>query len=283
MTNEKQYKTEWSFSFDKIGDRFNKMVDTFTEGEEIKQSSYQVGLEGASTGNIKLDLSLGQSSIKPLVDSDNLFEADLAYVGEIEFTTSGDVDKTVRLRQKPGVDQVVGSVRRALKSVTNRGELRWDVRLSPKVPLKLDIDGGVGPAHIDLTGLQLTRLNLDSGVGEIQLSLPDGSYQASIEGGVGATILNIAENAAARIDIEGGVGAVKINVPYKAAVRVTVDGNLGGVKMPDHFSRVKDNDDFIGRGGVWETPGFNVAEKQIVIDYEGGVGSLQVKTDATLV
>ncbi|MDX1991663.1 MAG: hypothetical protein SF029_04715 [bacterium] len=292
MANDKQYKTEWSFSFEKIGDkfgeqfgkmgeRFNTMFDSIATDEEVKSATYAAGLSGATSALVELDLSIGRTTVQVGTnDAANFFEADLKYVGEINFTVSGETEKVVRLRQKSD-NQIGQAVKRAFKTVTRNADLRWDVRLSPSVPLKLNIEGGVGPAVVDLNGLQLTRLTMEGGVGETTVNLPEGTYPVSVEGGVGAMHLTIPDNAALRLNIEGGVGATRITVPYKAAVRITVDGNLGGVKMPEHFVRVKEGNDFVGNSGVWETPGFNMAEKQVVIDFEGGVGSLTVRTDVT--
>lgn len=284
----KQYKTEWSFSFDKIGEQFNKIGERFNQAvsdfageEEIRSETFTAARESASTAYVQIDLSIGRSSVSALAEeSDNILEANLSYVGEVAFSVTGDAEKVVRLRQKSD-NQVSSTLKRALKSFGSRADLRWDVQLSRTMPIRLEIDGGVGPATLDLTGIQLTHFNLEGGVGEITLTLPSGTYQSSIEGGVGATNVHIPEDAAGKLNIDGGVGAVRIQIPYQTAVRITVDGNLGGVRMPDHFVRVKESDDFIGSSGTWETPGFNMAEKQLVIDYEGGVGSLTLRTDIT--
>lgn len=284
----KQYKTEWSFSFDKIGEQFSKIGERFNQAvselaadEEVRSETFTAPRGSTATAYVQIDLSVGRSTvIAPTQNADNIFEADVTYVGEVVFSATGEDEKVIRMRQKSD-NQISSSVKRALKAFGSRSDLRWDVRLSRDIPMRLEIDGGVGPANIDLTGMQLTRLNLDGGVGEINLTMPSGVIQANIEGGVGATMLNIPEDMSGKLSIEGGVGALRINLPYKTAVRVTVDGNLGGVKIPDHFVRVKDSEDFFGSSGTWETPGFNVAEKQLMIDYEGGVGSLTIRTDVT--
>lgn len=276
---EKQYKTEWSFSFDKVGQKFSDMVGSINNDEEIKHAHFEEPVNGTSTANIALNLSVGRTTVSMLENPNLLFEADVAYVGEMEFAVSGDDEKTIKLGQKKMTDSVMGAFKRTLRSVSNRGDIHWDVRLNPSVPLKLSIDGGVGTSEIDLSSLNLTRLTMDGGVGSNIIKLPatGKGYHVTIDGGVGGTMIEIPENAAVDVDIDGGVGGVKVNLPHTAAVRVTVDGNLGGVHIPKQFKRVKENDDFIGRSGVWETPGYAVAGQQVAINFKGGVGSLSVR------
>jgi len=64
---------------------------------------------------------------------------------------------------------------------------------------------------------------------------------------------------------------------FSAAVRIKGDSGLGGIHVPSHFMRVKKGDDFISQSGVWETEGFAVAARQIIIHYSGGIGGLKVE------
>lgn len=276
---DKQYKTEWSFSFDKLGQKFNDMVGSINNDEEVKQAHFEEAVNGATSAVVTLNLSVGRTTVSTLENPDLLFEADVTYVGEMEFAVSGGDERTIKLGQKKMTDNVLGAFKRTLRSVSNRKDIEWQVRLNPSVPLRLAVDGGVGASEIDLSNLALTRLTMDSGVGSTRLTLPatGKNYHVTIDGGVGGTVINIPENAAVDVDIDGGVGGVKVNLPHNAAARITVDGNLGGVHIPKQFKRVKDNDDLVGRSGVWETPGYAVAGQQVTVNFKGGVGSLSVR------
>ncbi|MBI5667139.1 MAG: hypothetical protein HZC41_03955 [Chloroflexi bacterium] len=274
---DKKYVTEWSFSFDKLGESINRLLGSVGVSEaEVKQASYTEPVGGAIAARIKLGPAVGQISVNALAASDNLFEAEVSYVGEIEYSVTGDAEKTIRLGQKTG--PIGSQVKAVLNQVANRDDLYLKVGISPNVPVKLDLDGGVGVSRLDLSGLRLTEVEIDGGVGETFLTLPagDSRYVAKIDGGVGATHVTIADGAALNLRLEGGVGGIDIHVPANAAVRVEAEGGVGGVSVPGHFNRVRGGDGFIGMNGVWETTGFNLAATQIYIHFSGGVGGLKI-------
>lgn len=277
MSDDKNYKTEWSFSFEKIGDSINKMVGSIkVSDEEVKTAHYSEPLGNTASATIRLAFSVGEVVVKTIDEPDKLFEADLKYVGEIEYSVSGEEEKTIRLGQKRG--DIVRPMKDALGWISNREDLRWEIGINPHVPVRLDIDGGVGATRLDLSGLHLTNLDIDGGVGETNVSLPatGTSYDVDIDSGVGGINVKIAEGAALKLDISGGVGGVNIQLPESAAASLRVTTGLGGVSIPARFARVKGGSDFISKSGVWETSGFALAQQQIVISYHGGVGGFKI-------
>ena len=69
----------------------------------------------------------------------------------------------------------------------------------------------MGRSNLDLSDLQLTDLNIDTGVGETVLSLPGtGAYEASLSTGVGAATIRLPEGVAARVSVDRGVGSVNV-------------------------------------------------------------------------
>jgi hypothetical protein len=279
MADEQKPKqvVEWSFSFDKVGESLNKALGKLGGDEEVKSERFNLPLEGTRSARVQLSLSIGEAKVKALNASDNLIQADVKYTGEMEFTSSGEAEKTVKLAQKRPVS-VVEPIRDVFAKFSKRDDLRWDVGLSPEVALDLDIDGGVGQNNLDLSGLRLTAFHMDGGVGETRLTLPATStaYNAELNGGVGGTTITVADGAAVRLRIKGGVGGVTIHLPDGAAARVEVNGGLGGASFPARFTRTKGGDDFISKSGTWETAGYSLAAQQVYIQFDGGVGGLKV-------
>lgn len=268
---------EWSFSFGDLGDNINQTLRKLGVEEEVKTGHFSEAIGSAASANVRLDFSAGKMIVRPLVGSENLIEADVRYLGEIDFNVSGDAEKSVRLGQK-SVPSVIAPFKDFLGMVANRDDLRWDIGFSPNVPLDLNIHGGVGVAKVDLSGLQLKRLKLDNGVGETQLTLPvmPASYNVDVNGGVGETTIHVSEGTATRMRVNGGVGSIKIRLPETAAARIEIQGGLGGSKLAPRFNRVKSGGDFISSSGIWETAGFSLASQQINITFHGGVGELKV-------
>lgn len=94
--------------------------------------------------------------------------------------------------------------------------LRWELGLSPALPLDLAVRLGVGDAQLDLAGLQLEQLDVRAGIGDLALTLPGhGRVHADVEGGTGDTVVHIPAGVAARITAQAGLGPVTLLVDGK--------------------------------------------------------------------
>ena len=238
---------------------------------DVITEQFSEELGSATSARIELDFSVGPASIEALVDSNDLFQAEITHLGEVEFNSSGTSRKTIQL------DTRELSFNSGWFDVVNERELRWEIGISPDLPVDLDIYGGVGEADLDLSELNLTGLNLDVGVGQIEIYLPStpDAYEARISGSVGETYIEIAEGADLRLNVDGGVGEVTIDVPEGAAVRLDASIGVGRVRVPSNFRQIGGGDnDFVGEDGVWETTGFGSADRKIIINFDGGVGGL---------
>ena len=88
----------------------------------------------------------------------------------------------------------------------------WELLLSPRVGLSLDVSMGAGDARVDLTGLDIRDLNVETGAGRSTVTLPeDGDFSAQISSGVGQLIIEIPEGMAARVQIDRGIGDVSVS------------------------------------------------------------------------
>jgi hypothetical protein len=263
------------------------------EDWEVKSGRYSEPIGAASSARVSLDLSAGPTDISALSDSNDLIDADLNYTGEIAFEVQGDREKTISLSERD-----TGGFFR-FDWFAGDDELRWEIGLSPQVPLDLVVDGGSGSVDLDLRGLQLTGLNLDVGSGQVQGSLPavEGRYDVRVDGGSGKCRLDIAEGADAGLDIDvgsgsidvetgagadvsvrvdGGSGKLTIDVSEDAAVRLDVrEGGSGNVRVPGRFERIRSGDD---DEGTWETPGFDSADHKIEIIVDDlGSGNVELR------
>lgn len=293
---EKRYVTEWSFSFEKLSDQIADFVKSVgAKGEEqIKTEHFEVPLENATSARVRLDLSVGKTTIRPLAESNNVIEADLTYVGDVSFTATGDAEKVVTLSQVSGP----GEWFRGFFGWIGSGQkLSWDVGLTARVPMDLEIHNGVGQCRFDLATLQVRTLRVAGGAGEITATLPEGTYTASIDSGVGQTNLSvppgatvdmrigagtgeinldIAEGADVTANIRGGVGAVNIRLPQTAGARVEYTSGIGGANVSPRLTRIKGGEGW-NQSGVWQSPDYDTAEQKVYIRFEGGVGGLTVR------
>lgn len=281
MSQEEKRKVEWSFSFEELGNRFNEMLGSLAGDAEVKRETFTVARDNTQAAKVKLNLSIGKTTISALPAGHvNLLEADLVYVGEVRLDVGGDIHKrTIHLHQPWSGKQDLGKpFREALRAVSNRDDLRWDIRLNPDVILELVIDGGLGTIHIDLSGLRVSFIELDAGVGSLNLTLPhqDDPIYVELDGGVGHTSITIPTSIAGQIAIDSGVGSTEIFVSRDAAIRLKSEGGIGGLHLPDSWNQTEKGEDFIVKSGVWETSGFDLAARKLVINHEGGIGGLKI-------
>jgi hypothetical protein len=246
---------------------------------ELRHERYTAPLEGASSARVKLNLSVGETNIHSLPDDHMLIDADLTFLGDVQFVAQGDAQKFVSLGQTGGFSMEWINPANWFHGDQYR-DLRWDIGLNKTVPLDLDIHGGVGKSRIDLSDLNLNSLDIGGGVGELVVTLPTKAdrLDARVRVGVGKLDLIIPAGTSVDAEVKGGVGSTTIYTPADAAVRLVADSGIGDVKVPSRLARVSGGSgEFnLGKDGTWETAGFAEASQQIVIHYNGGVGELRV-------
>lgn len=300
---KKRYETEWSFSFANLGKSVGDALAEVGIGEdtEIKSASFAEPLENAAQARLILEPSIGQASVTALpTGSDQLIEADVTYVGEVRFEVrTNDAEKTVLLRQNIQTE-VLKPLKDALGSFVHRDELQWNMRLTPHLPLDLQINSGMTANDFDLRGLQLTavRINggtgkttlrlplivnhypvhLNSGTGAVDVDIPAGAdIDLKVNNGTGKTSLVIGAGAVVTANLSGGVGQTIVTIPAGAAVRLRATTGMGRIRVPDHYISKKEHA-FVASIGTWETPNYDSAERKIDLKYDGGLGGVTIQT-----
>jgi len=305
MSDEQKKKTvtEWSFSFEKLNESLSELFSSLgaAADAEVKTSSYQEPIATAESARVTLNPTVGVASVSALVDSDSLIEADVTYVGEIVFEVDeGDGFKEVLLGQRPlGGGEALQPIKDVFSAFAKRKDLRWDMRLTPNIPLDLAINSGMTANDFDLSGLQLKGLRFNGGAGRTDIKLPtmgtlyrvtlsNGTGELNVEIGAGADVdltassgagkmrIALGEGALMHARISGGVGACEIALPPGIEAQVRASSGLGKVHVPAHFARQDAGKDFIATSGVWQTPDYDSAERRITIKYDGGLGSLTI-------
>jgi len=296
MTDDDRYTTEWSFDFGTIHDHVHEQVEGLAkaiglrEDATVKQSTFTEPLAGATRARVVLDFSVGQARLHALT-SDNLLEADLTHVGEVRFAAQRSADDpTVPEIQLHQVAAPKDWIRDVVGWLGSGRRLRWDVGLTPRIPLDLTIKGGAGNCEFDLQRVQVSELRLQGGVGEQNVILPSGTYHARIEGvvgkldlvipygavvtleinaGAGEVTLSLGEQTVVTGRINGGVGAVAVRLAKGSAVRVEVERGLGGISIGGGLVAVG--------AAAWQTSNFDAAGAVTRLHYRGGVGAFSVR------
>jgi len=223
---------------------------------DLQTANFSEAMNDAETARVEIFSGVAQINISTLDDSNNLFEGDITYFGEIDFTAGGGADRVIRLEQL-SVDENVFGLFDVFNIVTNSDEVTWNVGLAPDVPTEINIESGIENSTLDLSTLNLTGLTTNFGVGDIDLTLP--TPQQSY-----------------RVTINAGIGNVAISLPETGAIRLEADQGIGDLDT-GRLLEVTSDESTTGNTGVWETEGFENAEITIIIDINGGVGDITLR------
>jgi hypothetical protein len=212
-------------------------------GAGLEITAIQQPLDGASRAEVMLAVGVGELRLAAMDDPAGLIAGTVrarpgALLGPTATVRDGVAFYTLRQRGEaslPWGAQTVGG--------------RWDLRLSPQVPLRLTLDTGAGTTSANLSDLRVSELTVNSGVGTIDLTLP--------------------RAAQLRGTINGGVGQTTISIPQGVAARLTFHRGLGDVQVPDTYVR---------QGDVYESAGYAAADQRVELTINGGVGGITIRT-----
>jgi hypothetical protein len=264
-------------------------------GGELKTLTFSEPLGSATSARITLDLERYPTTVEALSASDMLIDAELDTLTDVRFSARGAGEKTISIEPIANTSfdidwiDLVGA------------DARWEIGLSPEVPIDLSVDVGSGSATIDLMYLEIKELGIDGGSGSTELILPESSsqYTASIDGGSGSfdiefesgaealammsvgsgsfdVVIGSSADVEARID--GGSGSITIDVPGDVGVRVVIRARgSGSVSVPSSYWLVDDMGDNDRDTGIWETEGFSSAPHRVEITFDPGSGSFTLR------
>lgn len=219
---------------------------------ERNQTQFEIPLDGSKSLELNINAGIDNVVLNPLIDSNNLVEANVWHFGELVVEDKSDEDTKVLT-----VEQEDFSFNFSFSHDVPE-QNGWVFFVNPDVPLAIDFNGGIGETDVDLRPFTLTDLKFDMGVGEIyiQLPIPTQDYV---------------------VDISGGIGEVRLDIPDDVAVKVEASTGVGEVDIPPGFVLVDGDDSFLGGDGIWQTEDFDNAEHKIFVMFDGGVGSLVIR------
>ncbi len=178
---------------------------------------------------------------------------------------------------------------------SERQQNRLRLGLTGTLPVKLNVNTGVGDARLALSGLKISELELESGVGGCRIS----SYEPNavscdrvrIKNGVGSMdAVGLANLNLRELDFEGGVGGANLDFSgeWKQDAEITVQVGVGGVtmRMPrdvgvrveaeKHFLSGLHLDGFTHRDDYYYSENYDKAARRVSVRVETGVGGFRI-------
>ena len=246
----------------------------------FRQRAEESGLD------VQVRYGAGRLMIRPAASGGELYRVGLRYDADL-------FDPITEYRSgqlEVGVEGTGRSIR--LKN-HDAGEL--DLRLSPDVALELDLDFGAVEADLELGGLRIRNLDIETGASdtEVRFSRPNpmrcerfdlsvgaASFEAEglgntncamlrVEGGVGDITLDFSGEWTGNMEaeIEMALGSITLVIPEDVGVRVERETFL----MDFNGSRFEKRDD-AHYSDNWET-----ARHRLTVELSGAFGSINVR------
>jgi len=133
-----------------------------------------------------------------------------------------------------------------------QAKYEWDLRFNRETALDFGVNCGAGEAQLDLGSLNLRSVNVQMGVGSLNLDLrgrPQHDYNVHIQGGIGEATVRLPAGAGVYASANGGIGEIKTR---------------GLKKEGDH----------------WENDAYATAKVKVRVDVQGGIGSITLIGDS---
>ena len=206
---------------------------------DIEEDHHAIDLGRARSVEVRLKMSAGEMFLQG--GADKLMEGYFQYNVE---AWKPEVDYSVSERQ--GRLTVEQESRRGIPFGDSKN--RWEMSFGEDVPLEIRIDFGAGEGHLDMRDLDLRRLDIDMGVGELTVDLTgrrQHDLKVKIDGGIGSATLLLPEDIGVRVHVDGGIGSVDAHGMSKSdhtytndaygrtdvTIEVEIDAGIGSVDL----------------------------------------------------
>jgi hypothetical protein len=219
------------------------ILDNNSRTGPLEYSSENVELDNSE--QVRVVLNMGAGDLRLTDGAQKLVRADFSYnvpswKPEVRYTHEGNRGSLTI--EQPGRNHT---------TTLGKTQYRWDLQLSNKVPVDLAVHFGAGQARLDLGSLQLRGVELNMGVGKLDMDLRGKvkhSYNVSIHGGIGEATVHLPADAGIYAEAHGGIGSIQVR----------------GLR---------------NEGGHWESESYDRADNKIRIDVEGGIGAIHLIAD----
>jgi hypothetical protein len=254
---------------------------------ETQEDEESVPLGETTSATVDVLFGAGRLEISA-GDTDDLFRGHFSYnVDEWEPRVSYEDGK---LTVQQGYDEEEWSWS-SDKGVRNE----WGLMFSPEAVLDMDIQAGAGQGELDLTDLQIEKLDVDLGAGDFTLSFYEpnaaemsrftldagaarleinGVGNASpeemiVQGGAGEITLDLTGDwtCSADIEVTAGFGQLTLYLPDDVGVQVDVTGGLANIET----SGLRRS------GDAYVNDAYGEAEIELTIAVTAGIGQVNLE------
>ena len=212
--------------------------------EEDKETSITVKKDKAKELDVELELGIGEISVQK--GAKEWVEGNAIY-------SLKKLKPRVRydLRGNQGEVEIEHKDQKRFKISDIKNQ--WNIKLTDEIPINLSVNTGAAMANLDLRGLKIQDLDIETGVGELSIDLR-GDWEKSFEA-----------------DIETGVGQTTVYLPSAVGVKIIIEKGIGTANVVG----------FISKGeNVFVNEAYEDADVILTVNAEMGVGEVSFKLDS---
>lgn len=216
---------------------------TLAVSGQIKKQFSVENLENCTSIELNLKAKTGNCFIRPSQNSDILNVYSNQEVDEYNHSFSNELkDQTCMVKlwleqeDQKGVGTKISY--KVFGADTEPNDKFWKIYLSEKKPYSLDLDYGLGNANIDLSGLSIKRLNINTGSADVNVSYRSGienkvdmdTFYVKVDlGSLNVRQLNLSRSHVMIADV--GFGNIFLDFSDKLLVSNKVKGSVGAGNM----------------------------------------------------
>lgn len=211
--------------------------------EKEKEDTFQVKKDDAQKLDVEINLGVGEMTVSK--GAKEWLEVNAQYninklAPEVKYKLRGNTGE-IEIDHKGSSKVKIGNTKNL-----------WDVQLNEDIPMDLSIETGASKAMLDLRGLKLEKLDIETGVGDLNVDL-GGDWKKSF-----------------KTNIETGVGQTTVILPSEVGVKITTEKGIGSMNL----------EGFIAKGkGVFVNEAYEKADIVLEVNSELGVGDVTFKLD----
>ncbi len=215
-----------------------RFTDHISGSGNVLHESHNVDKQDANSVITKIEMPAGELRIDG--GASQLMNADFTYSDdmenpEVKYSVSGGSGQlNIKQRENGGIH------------IGNTHD-EWNLKFGD-VPMELEIQMGAGEGVLNLQQLDLSRLRIEVGAGEINVNLTGErkrNLTADIQGGVGQATIRLPKDVGVQIHAEGGIGSIEaeglrheggmyVNDAYGKSpitIRMNIEGGVGEIRL----------------------------------------------------
>lgn len=212
------------------------------DGKKPINGNYKYEMEDfIQKANFHLEGGAGSFTLNG--NTQKLFEAKTksTFVGFLSNTSINKLDNsaTVNLKMEEG------NVKIKEGEISNQA----NIHLNERPVWNIDLGIGAGKGNFDFSNYKVEKLKVSTGVADMDIKMGD-------------------KMTTSNVDIEAGVASVTLELPRSVGCEMRMDGALNAKNMDD-LDKISN--------GLYRSPDFESASKKIIIHFEGGLTSVNIK------